>query len=146
MAYAMKGTDGAAGTGLRVMLAGLAAVTVWGCASLSGSSPAADKEAAVKANAQARWDALIKRDYPAAYAYFSPGTRDTYPLAAYEERMRAAVVIYRAAKVDKVECEAEVCKVTLTLTYDHAKFKGVQTPLVESWIIDQGKAWFVNRG
>jgi hypothetical protein len=146
MAYAMKGKDGAAIMALRVTLAALAAVAMWGCASLSGSSPAAEKEAAVKANAQARWDALIKRDYPAAYAYFSPGSRDTYPLAGYEEKMKAAVVIYRAAKVDKVECEAEVCKVTLTLTYDHEKFKGVQTPLVESWIIDQGKAWFVYRG
>jgi hypothetical protein len=146
MVDAMRAMGGAAGMVLRVAAAGLVAVAMWGCASLSGSSPAAEKEAAVSTRAAARWDALIKRDYPAAYAYLSPASRDTTPLAAYEAKMGAAVVVYRAAKVDKVECEAEVCNVTLTLTYDHAKFKGVQTPLVESWIIDQGKAWFVYRG
>ena len=50
--------------------------------------------------------------------------------------------------IDKVECVAEVCNVKLTLTYDYppAKVKGVVTPLDESWIIDQGQAWFVFRG
>ena len=146
MAYAMKGTDGAAGKGLRTMLAGLAAVAMWGCASLSGSSPAADKEAAVRSNAQARWDALIKRDYPAAYAYFSPASRDTIPWEAYSAKMGTIAVNYRAATVEKVDCAAEGCKVTLSLTYDYQKFKGVTTPLVEDWIIDGGKAWFVYRG
>jgi hypothetical protein len=131
---------------LRVAAAGLAAVVMWGCASLSGSSPAAEKEAAVAERAKARWEALIKGDLPAAYAYQSPASRDTVPLAAYEAKMNAAVVVYRAVKVDKVECEAEACKVTVTLTYDHQKFKGVTTPVVESWIIDQGKAWYVYRG
>ena len=46
---------------------------------------------------------------------------------------------YRVVKIDRVECSAEVCKVSLTLTYDFEKFKGVTTPGNESWIVEQGQ-------
>jgi hypothetical protein len=35
--------------------------------------------------------------------------------------------------------------VTLFLTYDHKLMKGIQTPLEESWVLDQGRFWFVYR-
>ena len=119
---------------------------MWGCATtagLSADTPAATKEAAVAVRAQARWDAVIKTDYPAAYAYLSPGSKESLPQAAYEAKMAAIKIAYRAAKIDKVTCEAEVCKVMLTLTYDYQKFKGVATPLNEIWIIEKGNGWFV---
>ena len=50
---------------------------------------------------------------------------------------------YKAIKVEFVECEAAVCKVRLTLTYDHRLMKGLMTPLSETWVIDEGKAWYV---
>jgi hypothetical protein len=121
-----------------------------GCASLPGSlakdSPAAVKEAAVAERAKARWDAVIKGDYKEAYEYFSPASRDALPLVRFEARGRQQVVRYRAASVQKVACEAEVCKVTILLTYDHAVMKGITTPLEETWLIEGGKAWMVYRG
>jgi hypothetical protein len=120
-----------------------------GCATTGGlskeSSPEA-KSAAVAARASARWQALIARDYKGAYEYLSPASREAVSLSRYQERIEA--IEYRAATIERVECEAEVCRVFLRLTYDFppAKARGVVTPLDESWIIDQGQAWFVFRG
>ncbi len=128
----------------------IAAALVAGCATGGGNlakdSPAAMKEAVVAERAKGRWQSLIKRDYEGAYTYFSPSSREATSLANFQTRI--AAIEYRAVSIDKVECVAEVCKVYLTLTYDYppAKVTGVVTPLDESWIIDQGQAWFVFRG
>ncbi len=65
-----------------------------------------------------------------------------------EERRsdEAGTGLYRAAQVDSVDCEAEVCTVTLSLTFDYKRTKGITMPLVEKWLISGGKAWFVDRG
>ena len=129
--------------------AGLAVVAA-GCVAVGGGlekdSPAALKEAAVAERAKARWQLLIKRDYQGAYGYFSASSREATTLAGFEARIRE--IEYRAVTIEKVECVAEACKVTLALTYDYppAKTKGVVTLLDESWIIDRGQAWFVFRG
>jgi hypothetical protein len=134
----------------RLLAGAIVAVVGAGCATPGGGiakdAPVAVKEAAVAERAKARWQALIKRDYQGAYAYFSPASRETTSLSAYQARI--ATIEYRAATIDKVECVAEVCNVKLTLTYDYppAKIKGVVTPLEESWVIDQGQAWFAYRG
>ena len=128
----------------------MVAVAVGGCAALGGGltkdTPAAAKEAAVAERANARWQALINRDYEGAYKYLSPASRETISL--FQFQLRFAAMQYRAVKIDKVECAAEVCKVKLSLTYDYppAKAMGVVTLQDESWIIDQGQAWYAFRG
>lgn len=94
--------------------------------------------------ASARWQAMVKGDWEGAYAYLSPGSREVTPLTRFQSRSR--VVQYRAAKVEKVTCEAEVCKVAVSLTYDHTVMKGVVTPLEETWLIEGGQAWMVYTG
>jgi hypothetical protein len=113
---------------------------------LAKDSPAALKEKVVGERANARWQALIKRDYKGAYAFLSPASRETTSLPTFQARFEAAE--YRAVAIEKIECAEEVCKVMLKLTYDlpPAKVRGVVTPLDEDWIIDQGQAWFVFRG
>jgi hypothetical protein len=121
-------------------LAGCA--TVGGPATLSKESPPEVKREAVAARAQGRWDALIKGDLNAAYAYLSPATRATTPLDVYKAKHK--VGLYRKIKVDSVDCEGAVCTVKLTLTYDYKRrFKGIETPLVEHWVIEDGQAWLV---
>lgn len=120
-----------------------------GCATDSGlkaDSPAALKEKVVAQRAEARWQALIQRDYKGAYEYLSRASRETTSLEKFQAKIQA--IEYRAVTIDRVECTGEVCKVTLKLTYDFqpAKARGVVTLLDEDWIIDQGGAWFVFRG
>jgi len=118
-----------------------------GCAGVGGLSadtPSEAKNSAVAARAQARWQRLIDGDLAGAYEYLSPASRTTMPLDLYKAKHK--VGMYRSVKVDGVDCEADTCTVTLSLTYDYKRVKGVTTPLVEKWIITQGQAWFVDRG
>jgi hypothetical protein len=129
-------------------IAGIAAVLLSACTSILGSvtpdSPPAAKKDVVAMRALERWDALIKGDLDAAYNYLSPASRETMPLDVYKAKHKTGM--YRAVKVDAVDCEAEVCTVTLSLTFDYRNTKGIQMPLVEKWLISDGKAWFVDRG
>jgi hypothetical protein len=129
--------------------AAAALALVCGCAStfwgLSKDSPAAAKQAAVGKRAEERWAAIIRGDIPAAYAYFSPASRKVVPERDFAAQMSRFP--YRGARVDKVECEAEACTVSLTLTYDNPQMRmtNVPTSLQENWIIERGDAWLVYR-
>jgi len=126
---------------------GLLGATLAGCAhspGLFGLSPdsAPDVKAeAVTERAEARWQALIKGDLPAAYSYLSPGSRQAVSLETYKRKHR--VGFYRAVKIRTASCQAEVCTVQLSLTYDTKDIKGVVTPITEKWLIEQGQVWFV---
>ena len=132
-----------------LMAAGaVATMALGGCAGMAGfgiskdSDPAA-KQKVVAQRAEARWQSLIKGDLDAAYAYLSEGSKATTPLEVYKSKIRPG--LWRQARVEKVECEAEVCKVEVQITFDHKLMKGIQTPLNESWIIEKGSAWYVYR-
>ena len=127
------------------------AVVVWlaglglsGCAGMGGlgkDAPPDVKRNAVQERAQARWQAIITGDYAAAYGYLSPASRRLVALPAFEARMRGAQL--RGAKVDAVDCGDELCKVAVSITYDHRLMKGITTPAQETWVISDGQAWYV---
>jgi hypothetical protein len=123
-----------------VALAGLA---VAACASISADSAPEAKQKVVSERAVARWQALIKGDVDAAYAFLSPASKKATPLMTYASAIKPGM--WRQIKVDKVDCEAEVCKAQLSLTYDAKMMKGITTPIWESWIIEDGTAWYVYR-
>ena len=126
------------------MVASVSALGVLvGCAGLSNTASPEAKQKFVAERAEARWQALIKGDIDAAYSYLSAGSKVTTSLEAYKREIKLGM--WRAAKVDQVECEAEVCKVSMLITYDARQMKGIQTPLAESWIIENGSAWYVYR-
>ncbi len=115
-----------------------------GCATTSQTGARATPqavEAKVSERAKARWDAVIKDDMAAAYGYLSPASREAVSLEKYKSTPRRTG--FREAKVEEVRCEAEVCYVKLLVTYDHARMKGITTPIVESWIVDGGQVWYV---
>lgn len=131
-------------TGIAAALA--VAALVAGCAgpgALSASATPEQKEKLVAERAEARWAALIKGDLNAAYAYLTPATRATVTLDQYKGRIRPG--IWRAAKAQKVKCDGDVCGVGMQITYDMPKMKGITTPLEETWIIENGTAWYVYR-
>jgi len=132
----------AAGLVVAALLGGCAGGA--GLGGLTADAPADVKREAVAARAKARWEALINKDLDGAYAFLSPGSKATMPLDLYKAKHK--VGMYRAVKVDAVECDGDACKVNLSLTYDYRRFKGITTPLVENWIISQGQAWFVEKG
>lgn len=133
-----------------VAVVGVAVAACAGIGGVSKDSPPDVKAAVVKERAEARWQALIKGDLDAAYAYLSPGSKAATPIAAYRRQIRPG--LWRAVKIDSVECEAELCSVKLQLTYDIPRgpmspkpYTGLETPVAERWVIENGSAWFVYR-
>ena len=98
----------------------------------------------VKERAGKRWEALIRGDLESAYGYFSRATRETYPIELYRAKMRPGM--WRQAKVETVKCADAVCEVTVMITIDHNRLKGVITPVAERWIVQDGLAWYVYNG
>ena len=110
----------------------------------SADSPNEQKSAAVRERAEARWQALIRDDIPAAYGYLSPTTREVVSLDQYKAKVARGT--FREVRIDDVKCEAELCKVSVWLTFDRPRMKGMVTPLEETWIIERGQFWYVYRG
>jgi hypothetical protein len=114
-----------------------------GCASVRVDSAPEEKQKFVAQRAEARWQLLIKGDMAGAYEFLSAGSKATMPLDAYKSKIKPGM--WRQASVEKVDCQAEVCNVVLQITYDRKQMKGIQTPLTESWIIENGSAWYIYR-
>ena len=114
------------------------AIVLSGCASI-----APRPEAVVKERAQARWDALVKSDFNAAYGYLSPGSRSVTTATDYAAGLRRG--FWKSAAIDKVECGTEQsCDVSATIEYE---FNGIRTktPLRETWIRDGSEWWYLQK-
>ena len=122
--------------GWLVLAAGLA-----GCATINVDSAPEEKAKVITQRAEARWELLIKGDVAGAYQYLSEGSKAATPLDEYKAKIKPGK--WREAKVEKVECEREICRVSLQITYDMKLMKGIQTPLSERWIIENGSVWYV---
>jgi hypothetical protein len=132
--------------GMVVLAAALVAASLAGCASMPGDgkemTPEA-KQALVTKRINARWDALIRGDMDGAYEFMSAGSQEAMSLKLYKAKIKPGM--WRAVRIDGMECGTEICQVKMTLTYDHQRMKGIQTPFQETWILEKGNAWFVYR-
>ena len=120
------------------------------CATLSPASPNEEKVKVVTARAAARWQAIIGKDFAAAYDYMSPATRATVTPAGF--KTVASRIDYRDVKITGATCEGGNCRVQLILTYNaslslrdgqSAPMNNINTPLEENWVIDKGQMWYV---
>ena len=71
----------------------------------------------------------------------SQASKGAYPLNVYKAKVKPGM--WRSVKIDSIDCDGAVCWAKMVLTYDHRTMKGVQTPFTESWIIENGNAWFI---
>jgi hypothetical protein len=120
-------------------IAALAIVAMTGCAAVGPKTP----QEVVGERAQQRWDALVKGDFHAAYAFMSPGSRQVMSEQEYVASLRSD--FWKSAKVERVECATpDACDVVLTIEYE---FKGrrIKTPFRESWIREGSDWWYVKK-
>lgn len=100
-------------------------------------------EEAVKARAQARWDALLKGDTKAAYALLSPGSRAVMTPEAYAGSLRSG--FWKSAVVEKAACDGpEACEAHVAVEYEF-QGKRIKTPLRETWIREGTDWWYVQK-
>jgi len=120
----------------------LALALLAGCASV----PQAPEEAVAK-RAQARYDALIAKDYKEAYTYFTPAFRDANSYDSWI-RSRPPRAAFLSARVLKVECPTQdACSVEMETSYEsprgvRAAPKGpVERVTPERWVQVDGQWW-----
>lgn len=123
-------------------LATLVAVLSAGCASIgAGLRPA---EEVVLERAQARWDALVRRDWKAAYPYLTPGYRALVPLERYGNQFTGPAQ-WEGAKAKSAKCEERRCTVNVEITFrlllpGHMD-RVSSTHLDETWVVEEGQ-WY----
>lgn len=115
-----------------------------GCAPLVSASPEVRVEAAVNE----RWVHLVEGRWTEAYAMLSPGYRALYSQRDYQNTFRGAVR-WKRAKAVKVACEPEKCEVRVELVVASPLARRdddtLTTYITESWILDGGKWYFVEK-
>lgn len=117
---------------------------VTSCAGLSGSTKSGaqlDPKDEVAALASARWQALIKGDLAKAYEYMGPGSRAAMSLDLYKAKIHPGR--WKNAKVDSVSCEQSTCKVVMLIKYADRMVGVFETSLKETWLLENGKWWYV---
>lgn len=103
----------------------------------------------VTEKAQARWDALVARDFAAAREYYTPGFRETTPEIDYRFDMDRRPVRWESAEVLGVECEENRCSAEVLVGYripsapGNINNLGNSRPITEEWVEIDGDWWFV---
>jgi hypothetical protein len=114
-----------------------------GCASMGASE---DPSARVTKRADERWQLLIAGKVAEAYEYLSPGSRSLMSREQYQGSIKPG--LWRAAKVDSVECKEDQCRAQIRLKYFYKRpsiaYEGERL-LEENWIKEGGSWWYVPR-
>ena len=129
----------------RVIAASLCLLTLVACAT---TSPAA-RDKLIEQRAQARWDALLARDYATAYGYLSPGYRSATSVTDFEIEVRSRRVLYQSAEYREHSCEGASCTVRMMIGYKVVRpvaglSEWKSSSLIEErWILTDGQWWFL---
>ncbi len=112
--------------------------------------PAKAPEDVVRDKAAARWEAVLGKDYDAAYSFLSPGFRSRETAEKYRGRFVAGKAEWKEADIVGVACEVESCVVTIDAKYLFAGVPPfppmeVETQEEEQWVFTQGDWWHVPR-
>ncbi len=111
------------------------------CAGLAPSTP----EEAVRARAQARWNAMLAGDLQQAYQFLSPASRAVMSFENFRARF-GAMASWKSAEVFKVTCEQpDHCLATIKVTYQPLLPRGsigtIETSVDEVWLLESGQWW-----
>ena len=133
----------------RAALAALLATATLALAACAGLQPKTPEDV-VRERSEARWDALIKRDFDKAYAFTQPAFRAVVKPDAYKQRFGSAGT-WKGAQIHEATCEAARCtvRVRLTTAINIPRFARSIPEVVgyhdEVWVRDQGQWWFFEK-
>jgi hypothetical protein len=129
------------------ILASLAALALL-AACQSGEDGSSEPQTAQE-RAQARWDLLVERDFAGAWAFHTPGFRETSTAEAWGGVMAQRPVRWTEAQVVDSACEGDRCTVFVDVTYEVPSApNGLNSvrptsEVEETWIRTGGKWWYV---
>jgi hypothetical protein len=95
-----------------------------------------------------RWDLLVAHKAEKAWDYLSPGYRETKPRDVYAKEMNARGILWSKVHFGSQECDADVCKVRLTVDYNvnlggPAGKVGSIGLVVETWVKVKGQWYYL---
>jgi len=129
---------------MKLLPAALALMILSACA----ASPQS-REDEIRQRAQARWDALLEKDYETAYSYASPGYRSTMSVVDFEIEIRSRRVQYQSAEYKEQSCDEQTCSVTMLIGFKVVKpVIGLDvwestSAIKEQWIQTGGEWWYL---
>jgi len=118
---------------------------------LAACSEPRPPEEIVSERAQARWDALVARDYEKAWEYYSPGFRAENSADLFAAEISRRPVKWTAAEVLESQCAVKRCEVTTEVTYTVPRAPGQladmggRRDLTETWIEIDADWWYSTR-
>jgi hypothetical protein len=128
---------------LVVLLGTLAALVAAGCASTDRPSSKPPEEVVLE-RAQARWNALLKRDWAAAYQYVTPAYREVVSVDRYGNQFSGPLQ-WENAKAKSAQCEEQRCTVAVEVSYrimlTGHRDRVSATNFDEVWVFEDGQ-WF----
>jgi hypothetical protein len=116
---------------------------------LSACATTPSPDEIVKERAEARWEALLSKDYATAYSYYSPGYRSTTSVTDYEIGIRLRRVRWTSAVYLKHDCEENTCSVSFRMGYRvGSPVPGVNTwdgydKITDQWVKTGGEWWYL---
>jgi hypothetical protein len=122
----------------------LAVMLLSACATTTAS-----REDVIKERAQARWDALLSRDYASAYALHSPGYRSAATVVDFEISMRTRRIRYTSAEYLEQNCVENTCTVRFRVGYQvNSPVPGVNVwngfdVITDQWVKVDGEWWYL---
>lgn len=105
-------------------------------------------EQQVAQRAEARWQAVIRRDWESVYGYLSPGVRELQPLHTFIRNAGQGVLLWTDAQLREVSCEEQLCQLKFKLGYDYMgqipEMRGqpMSTTANETWLHSEGDWWY----
>lgn len=104
----------------------------------------------VSERAEARWAAMVGRDFQAAWEYYTPGYREQTTAAEFEGEMARRPVQWTDAEVFEVNCadDEPSCEVRVRVDYQvQAAVQGVgmlqsKSGVTEIWLQIGGEWWY----
>ncbi|MDT8450151.1 MAG: hypothetical protein RQ847_08230 [Wenzhouxiangellaceae bacterium] len=112
------------------------------------SQPPRPPEEIVAERAQARWEAMIARDFKRAWQFYTPGFREKSDPADFSAELSRRPVRWDSAEVAEVSCQQARCSVQVEVGYTAAGAPGVlagmegRRPVEETWIQIDGEWWY----
>ncbi len=125
------------------------AATVFGMLTACAVAPQSADDA-VMARAQARWDALVAKDYKKAYGYMAPSYRALVNEADFQRRFGISGS-WSDVAVHSAKCEAERCQVKVRVAASlmvplpgvrAGQEQKVSSYYDEPWVREDGQWWF----
>ena len=115
----------------------------------SGQDIVSERRKALEQRVTAKWDALIRHDFDAAYSFTSPAYRQQFSLDVFKRQFTTGIVVWRRIEVVDIEFKGDdAAKVGINIYFVYylpqaEKTIDMSNYVQESWVRSDGQWWYL---